>query len=104
MDDQSLLGDAKSSLGDAKSLLGDEQVTHPFKGLLPPPGTILQVGAVIHGFWHVENNIVAHTHYDRANHGEIPGDAESSPGDTLRARWVTLRARWVTLRARRVTR
>ncbi|KAK3288597.1 hypothetical protein CYMTET_3933 [Cymbomonas tetramitiformis] len=45
------------------------QVTHPFKGLLPPPGTITQVGNNIHGFWHVENNIVAHTNYDRANHG-----------------------------------
>jgi len=45
------------------------QVTHPFKGLLPPTGTIVQVGSAIHGFWHVENNIVAHTNYDRANHG-----------------------------------
>lgn len=42
----------------------------------PPPARFIspvlrasQVGQVIHGFWHVENNIVAHTHYDRANHG-----------------------------------
>jgi len=38
----------------------------PCSSLLRTPA---QVGQVIHGFWHVENNIVAHTHYDRANHG-----------------------------------
>eukprot|EP00958_Prasinococcus_capsulatus_P010849 scaffold1066_cov421-Prasinococcus_capsulatus_cf.AAC.3 len=45
------------------------QVTHPFKGLLPPTGTVLEVDGAIHGFWLVENNIIAHTHYDRDSHG-----------------------------------
>lgn len=45
------------------------QCTHPFKGLLPPPGSVVQSGGVIHGFWHVEGTIVAHTHFDRATGG-----------------------------------
>eukprot|EP00873_Tetraselmis_striata_P017025 jgi/Tetstr1/437289/TSEL_002773.t1 len=47
------------------------QVTHPFtnKGLLPPVGSILEAGETIHGFWHVEASIIAHTYYDRTSHG-----------------------------------
>ena len=45
------------------------QCTHPFKGLLPPPGSVVQSGGVIHGFWHVEGTIVAHTHFDKASNG-----------------------------------
>ncbi|XRB15417.1 FG-GAP protein [Pseudoscourfieldia marina] len=45
------------------------QVTHPFKGLIPPVGTVIEDKGEIHGFWHVEGNIVAHTRYDFANHG-----------------------------------
>eukprot|EP00899_Mesostigma_viride_P020956 jgi/Mesvir1/28862/Mv09985-RA.3 len=45
------------------------QVTHPFKGLLPPPGCVVETDGEIHGFWHVESNIIAHTLYDRDNHG-----------------------------------
>eukprot|EP00898_Chlorokybus_atmophyticus_P008643 jgi/Chlat1/8780/Chrsp90S08113 len=45
------------------------QVTHPFKGLHPPPGCIVEIDGTIHGFWHVEENIMAHTIYDPDNHG-----------------------------------
>lgn len=47
------------------------QCTHPFKGLLPPAGSIVQSGGVIHGFWHVEGTIVAHTHFDKATNGFV---------------------------------
>ncbi|QDZ23420.1 hypothetical protein HOP50_10g59590 [Chloropicon primus] len=47
------------------------QVTHPFKGLLPPPGHVVEHNGTIHGFWIVEGNIVAHTRYDRAIHGFV---------------------------------
>ena len=47
------------------------QLTHPFKGLLPPPGTVVQIGTKIHGFWIVEGNIVAHTVFDPRSRGFI---------------------------------
>lgn len=47
------------------------QVTHPFtnKGLLPPVGAVIEIDDAIHGFWHVEASIIAHTYYDRETHG-----------------------------------
>lgn len=47
------------------------QLTHPFKGLLPPPGHVVEHNGTIHGFFVVESNIVAHTVYDRDTHGFV---------------------------------
>ncbi len=47
------------------------QITHPFKGLIPPPGHIVEFNGTIHGIWIVESNIVAHTFYDKVTHGFV---------------------------------
>ena len=47
------------------------QLTHPFRGLLPPAGHVVEHEGVIYGFWTVESNIVARTRYDAKAQGFV---------------------------------
>ena len=47
------------------------QLTHPFKGLIPPPGTIVEYNGTVHGFFLVENHIIAHTLFDKTIFGFV---------------------------------